>query len=337
MRILVKVILWLFLWPFLLPWWLWKRGWLGKIIASMWVVFLLLIGFALQAGEESSRNEITQVTPSSATSKVVALSTDAPTFTPLPTETPMPSRIVTSTQQLTTVISPTLLLSETPTSIVIATNTVIPPTATPSYTRLPTDTPTIPPTPLPTDTSSHTPTATNTPPPTQTATFTITPSPTSTPLQTATSTNIAIQTPTIVEESMVISGGLGLSKEEWESQHTQTGSDILGPVYDDQYIVGFRGNRIWYIERQWSSENAVSPQEVETVSSTLLPGDNQLVTVYNPSGRPETTVRLHMSEALKISFAEDDFVGGELGNFTVQYNTFDGQVTRMIIALGNNP
>jgi hypothetical protein len=136
---------------------------------------------------------------------------------------------------------------------------------------------------------------------------------------------------------MFISGGLGLSKEEWESQHMQTGSDILGPVYDDQYIVGFRGNRIWYIERQWSSANAVSPQEVEKVSNTLLPGDSQLVTVYNPSGRPETTVRLHMSEALKIRFADDDFVGGEAGNFTVQYNTFDGQVTRMIIALGDNP
>lgn len=196
---------------------------------------------------------------------------------------------------------------------------------------------TVPSTPLPTSTPRPTAISTNTLLPTQTSTARVTPLPTNTSVPTATSTNVPLPTPTNVEDRAFFSGGLGLSKEDWEVQHTQTGSDIFGPIYDNQYIVSFRDNKIWYIERQWSSVNAVSPQDVEAESSTLLPNDSQLVTVYNPSGRPETTVRLYISEALKDRFAEDDFVGGEPGNFTVQYNTFDNQVTRMIISLGNNP
>ncbi|MBI3958043.1 MAG: hypothetical protein HY328_04460 [Chloroflexi bacterium] len=133
------------------------------------------------------------------------------------------------------------------------------------------------------------------------------------------------------------SGGLGLSKADWEIQHIQTSTDILGPIYDNRYVVVFTDNRVEYIERQRTLQNSVSPQEAEAESRTLIPADSQLVTIYSPRGRPETTVRLYMSEMLKYYFSKDDFILGEPGQFTVQYNVYDNQVTRMIIALGNNP
>lgn len=139
------------------------------------------------------------------------------------------------------------------------------------------------------------------------------------------------------------SGGLGLSQTEWEQTHTQTGKDILGSIYDEKYVVVFQADNVWYIERQWSTENAVTPDAVEAESQSLIPADSQFVKTYTPEGRPETTVNLYMSESLKSRFNPEDSItgdwwtGGEPGNFTVQYNQYDAGVTRMIIALGNNP
>jgi hypothetical protein len=140
-----------------------------------------------------------------------------------------------------------------------------------------------------------------------------------------------------------VSGGLGLSQAEWEKRHVLTGKDVFGSIYDGEYIVAFQVGNVWYIERQWTAENAVMPEVVEADNRTLIPNDSQLVNTYSPEGRPETVVNLYFSESLKDRFRSEDsltgdwWVGGQPGNFAVQYNLYDFGVTRMIIAIGNNP
>ena len=74
-------------------------------------------------------------------------------------------------------------------------------------------------------------------------------------------------------------------------------------------------------------------------SVALLAGESAeyYLEVYSPSGRPETTVHLFLSPALAMQLPTDSFVNSLAGNYTIQYNSFDGQVTRMIVAPGNNP
>ena len=131
---------------------------------------------------------------------------------------------------------------------------------------------------------------------------------------------------------MFASGGLGLDKASFEKTRTATGKDIIGTIYDNTIIVAFKDDKVWYIEQQWSDVDA---KTIEAWSKTLMPTDATLIRTYNPAGRPETTVMLYMSESMKDHF--NLWVGGEPGNFIVQYNTYDGRVTRSIISVGNNP
>ena len=190
-------------------------------------------------------------------------------------------------------------------------------------------------TPKPTNTLQPTVTSTLTPIPTGTPEPTSKPAPTNTPTPERTPTD----TPDLadISEDVFDSGGLGLAKAAWEKEHRETGKDILGPIYDERYIIIFIGNNIQYIERQWSTNNSVTSEAVETESKNLIPADSQLIETYSPEGRPETIVNLYLSESLKSRFDADWWIGGEPGNFTVQYNVLDGKVTRMIIATGNNP
>jgi hypothetical protein len=141
------------------------------------------------------------------------------------------------------------------------------------------------------------------------------------------------------------SGGLGLSRNEWEQSHFKTDLNytVFGTGYEGGYDVVFQEEKVWSIERQWNREAAVTPDEVEAESKTLIPTDHQLVKTYHPDGRPETVVNLYRSEWLKNRFNSESsmmgnwWTGGEPGNFTVQYNIYDYGVSRMLIAIGNNP
>lgn len=168
------------------------------------------------------------------------------------------------------------------------------------------------------------PTATPTVKPTSTKRA-ITPTKTPTPIK-------KTPTATPVAEELFASGGLGLDKASFEKTRTATGKDIIGTIYDNTIIVAFKDDKVWYIEQQWSDVDA---KTIEAWSKTLMPTDATLIRTYNPAGRPETTVMLYMSESMKDHF--NLWVGGEPGNFIVQYNTYDGRVTRSIISVGNNP
>jgi len=133
------------------------------------------------------------------------------------------------------------------------------------------------------------------------------------------------------------SGGLGLSKAEWEQQHTP-GDTTLGMVeYDDgKYSVMFTDSKIHYLERVFRDDQPALDQ-ARAEAQTLFPHDSQFLETYSPEGMPELVVDLYISESLKERFDADVFIDGDPGNFTAIYGVFDGRVPRIVLATGNNP
>ena len=221
----------------------------------------------------------------------------------------------------------------------------------PTDTPVPTDTPTIEPTNTPQPTATPVPpTDTPTIEPTNTSvpsTNTPTREPTNTPIP-PTNTPEPTDEPVLVSDNGngYLSGGLGLSKADWDSSHTETNLDYqpFGTGYDNIYDVAFQIGNVWYIDRQWDTNNFVTLDVAEIVGQSLIPADSQLVETYSPEGIPEIIVNLYFSESLKSRFRNEDetlfgnwWFGGEPGNFIVSYSVYDGEVARMVIGIGNNP
>lgn len=157
----------------------------------------------------------------------------------------------------------------------------------------------------------------------------------------ASPTNTPTAGPTVTPSSYN-SNGLGLAQTTWEQTHTRTADSIFGDIagiYDDLYDVLFIDGIIVRLEIQWDTDNAQTPDQVESIAQSLLPNDSQFTETYSPDGRPETTVHLYNSASLahRLDTASDWWFSAEPGTFIFQYNTFDGAVTRMIISTGNNP
>jgi hypothetical protein len=136
------------------------------------------------------------------------------------------------------------------------------------------------------------------------------------------------------------SGGLGLSKPEWE-QIYGPGAPTDRPDFfwyqGGTYLVGFQEGNISYIERQWPPENAVPVDEARRQSGALIPGDSQNLQSGSPEGRADLIVDLYSSPWLVSRFSGGVWAGGQPGNFTVTFNVYEPGVTRMAISLGNNP
>ena len=119
---------------------------------------------------------------------------------------------------------------------------------------------------------------------------------------------------------VILSGGLGLSEDEWSGD-----ADVT-----------FREGAVWHLEWRFDGEGATL-EEARRVGSGLIPLDSVLVETYSPEDMPELIVDLYSSEWLRGQFASDVWIGGEPGEFTVIYGVFDGQVPRVVIGTGNNP
>jgi hypothetical protein len=148
------------------------------------------------------------------------------------------------------------------------------------------------------------------------------------------------EAPTAVPEPLE-SGGLGLTRTQWEAKHGSGTKETLGYSYDGgAYVVSYQadpaGNETaWDIEQRWSEAGALSMDEARLASKMLIPQDSVFVRTYTSQGG--RTVDLYTSEWLKGRFAEQLFIGGEPGNFIVLYRAATGKVTSIIVATGNNP
>lgn len=92
---------------------------------------------------------------------------------------------------------------------------------------------------------------------------------------------------------------------------------------------------VWYIERVWGDDNAVSLEAARRESKNFIPADAQFVRTYTSQGG--STVDLYTSESLKGQFPASDFIGGKPGDFIILYRNQTGRTTTSIIAVGDNP
>lgn len=130
---------------------------------------------------------------------------------------------------------------------------------------------------------------------------------------------------TSAQAATMPSGGIGLSKAQWEKGHKVTGTDIMGPIYDGKYIVTFTAGKVDRIEMMFDS--AIPVTQAKTMAKALLPKDAKLVKQYSPAGISEKQVFWYKSKFAK-------------GDVHFQFNTYPDSPTttkRLIVALGNNP
>jgi hypothetical protein len=139
--------------------------------------------------------------------------------------------------------------------------------------------------------------------------------------------------PSLVHSSI----GLGSTKHEWENKFIQTGKNALGAEYANKYTVLFLSNKAWYIEQQWTNQNAINADRAILDSLDLTPNDSNFIYRFFPDGSPEINVHIYFSESLKTQFKHSDWNFGGPGTFVIQYNKYNQKVTRVIIAIDINP
>ncbi|MCC6603127.1 MAG: hypothetical protein IT327_07950 [Anaerolineae bacterium] len=137
----------------------------------------------------------------------------------------------------------------------------------------------------------------------------------------------------------IASGGLGLSRQEWELAHEWLGEGIgSSQTYTNGYAVYFCDDRVWQLEQEYALDG-LPLSEARVFAGTLIPVDSEFIKTYSPDGLPELTVDLYLSESLAQLFDPNLFTEAEPGNFIVIFGDYeqDGRVTRMVIGLGDNP
>lgn len=132
------------------------------------------------------------------------------------------------------------------------------------------------------------------------------------------------------------SAGLGHDRATWDRQHTNSGANAGFQDYDKGvFSLLFMDDKVWHLERNYKP--SVLLARARTDAAELIPADATLVRTYHPEGFPELTVDLYLSPWLRDRFPAEDWTGGEPGNFIVIFNIYDGQISRSVIGLGNNP
>ena len=129
---------------------------------------------------------------------------------------------------------------------------------------------------------------------------------------------------TLALATPLLSGGLGLTKPQWEAKYGKsTGKGVVGIMYKD-YEVMFVENKVQHIELNLS--NRIAVRDATAILKNFMPRDAKFIKQYSPNGVPEKKVFLYSSK----------WFGGQ---FHFQYNIYPDQfgVGRMIIAGGNNP
>jgi hypothetical protein len=135
------------------------------------------------------------------------------------------------------------------------------------------------------------------------------------------------------------SGGLGLTRAEWEAAHgAPTGADPGGAFlhYAGGYAVAFDGEGLeaasHHIEQAWGDARAVSAEEARAAARALLPADAaQTGTSSSRAGNPVTVFR---SAWLAGRVAPIWWLGDEPGTHIAIYRTqLNGRITSIEVAI----
>jgi hypothetical protein len=133
------------------------------------------------------------------------------------------------------------------------------------------------------------------------------------------------------------SGGLGLSRADWEVAHGQpTRTSVLLEYAGGRLVVGTLEGNVMHIERVWTNREAVTLDVARNDSRAYLPTDAALVqSVDRGDGR---VVDVYSSPTLASRFGQSAWNGGKAGTFLIQYRfraASDRMVTSAMFRLGD--
>jgi len=136
----------------------------------------------------------------------------------------------------------------------------------------------------------------------------------------------------------IASGGLGLSRREWEAEHGVGEGTPLWNYEDGTFLVAYGSSDVIFI-LTWNLPQPVSLTDAGFLSTTLIPDDAVFVeSTLAPSGNP---MDVYMSASLADRYVVSDG-GGAWGNDppgtfqVIYYPDANGVVESMLIATGND-
>jgi hypothetical protein len=126
------------------------------------------------------------------------------------------------------------------------------------------------------------------------------------------------------------SGGLGLSRTEWEKAHGQPSRSSIFLEYDGgRLVVGLLDSNVWYIERVWMRNEAVDIDAARDDVKAYLPSD---ATVTQSVDRGDgKVIDIYSSSLLSSRFGPTAWNGGKVGTFTITYK-FRAASDRMVVS-----
>ncbi|MCC7372038.1 MAG: hypothetical protein IT306_26720 [Chloroflexi bacterium] len=126
------------------------------------------------------------------------------------------------------------------------------------------------------------------------------------------------------------SGGLGLSRAEWEVAHGQpTRSSIFLEYAGGRLVVGLLEGNVWHLERVWQRNDATPLDAARNDARVYVPSDAVLVqSLDRGDGR---IIDVYSSAILTGRFGQTAWNGGRPGTFTIQYR-FRTPADRMVIS-----
>ncbi|MGE3271773.1 MAG: hypothetical protein AB7P40_23675, partial [Chloroflexota bacterium] len=132
------------------------------------------------------------------------------------------------------------------------------------------------------------------------------------------------------------SGGLGLTRAEWEKVNGEpTRSSIFLEYAGGRLVVGLLEGNVWHLERVWPRADAVTLDAAREDARAYLVGDAVLVqSVDRGDGK---IIDVYSSTSLTSRFGPTAWNGGRPGTFTIQYRfrtPADRMVTSAMFRLG---
>jgi hypothetical protein len=127
-----------------------------------------------------------------------------------------------------------------------------------------------------------------------------------------------------------VSGGLGLTRVEWEKSHGQPSRSSIFLEYDGgRLVVGLLESNVWHIERIWMRNEAVSLDAARDDARAYLPSDANLTqSVDRNDGK---IIDVYTSAVLAGRFGPTAWNGGKPGTFTIQYK-LRAPTDRMVVS-----
>ena len=136
------------------------------------------------------------------------------------------------------------------------------------------------------------------------------------------------------------SGGLGLSRPEWETMYGL----VIEPGLNRYGDPGVYTQDVTYVDElviavTWQTAQPIIVEDAMNVGNSYVPPDGQYVTSYAPPGRPDTNVDVYISQSLAARLGADSkwWNGSDPGAYIVQYTRTPTGISSITVSTGNTP